>query len=182
MNNPEYIVTDEFGTLVTAVKATLGLPVLNYQFGYRRELDETLMQWAQNPEFSALKFPLVFLEQPFTIRRGVNGMYGLLDNASIFILNETAKDKKAAQRMEDNFKPILNPIYRELLNQINNSGVFTSASGRPGDTNIQHEVTDIYYWEGIAQQFLTDAVDAKVISRLQLNIYDNENCVTFKSF
>nr|MBA3971805.1 hypothetical protein [Bacteroidota bacterium] len=74
MNDPEYILVDEMDTLVASVKAELSLPVLNYQYGYLRELQETLIEYSKTIQYSALKYPLVWLVQPFTVDR-TNGDY-----------------------------------------------------------------------------------------------------------
>lgn len=61
MNKPEYILVDEVGSVVTAVKAALSLTVLNYQYGYVTELKETLATFDKSEAFADKKFPLIYL-------------------------------------------------------------------------------------------------------------------------
>ena len=136
MNQPEYIVVDEIGTVVEAVKTSLGLDVLNYQYGYVEELNETLQQWSKNPDYAPLKFPLVWAMQPFTIVRGEGGIYGSVEGLRIFIINSSGKELKAKDRMENNFKTVIYPIYREFMSQLNLSPAFGDAPQR------KHRIND----------------------------------------
>lgn len=180
MNNPEYILVDEFGTkdangdltsgVLFNVQQALSLSVLNYQYGYVEELDETLIQYNSTPDFASKRFPLVWLMQPFQINRGEKGLYGSAEGLKIFIINSTDKTWKASERMANNFKPVIYPIYRELMNQINRHVAFESAYQR------RHRVTDRYYWGEAQQSVLNDPVDLVEISNIELKIKDNQNC------
>jgi hypothetical protein len=176
LNNPEYIVVDELGAVVEAVKTALDLGALNYQYGYVEELNQTLTQWAKDPEYSLLRFPLVWVMQPFTIVRGKPGIYGSVEGLRIFIIQSSQKTLRAAERMEGNFKEVIYPIYRELLNQLNESVAFVDAPQR------KHRFTDRYYWGEAQQSVLSDVVDCSEISNLELDIHNNQNCPPFKSF
>lgn len=191
MNNPEYIVVDEFGLknnddLLTGgilynVKQKLVLPVLNYQYGTIEELNQTLQSWSETATFNAYKFPLVFILQPFKITRGFENYFGRLTGLRLFIINKTEADYKAKDRMTNNFKPVIYPIYREMLRQIDLSVPFTGTKGQ-GVQNIPHSVIDMYYWNEMSQRFLNDIVDTMVVDEMQLNINHNPNCSNFKSF
>ena len=167
MNNPEYILVDEIETVVSAVKTALSLPVLNYQYGYITELNETLNEYSKTAEYKALKFPLVWLSQPFTIRRDSFGYYGKV-KIDLFIFNKTDVNLKAEDRMTNNFKPTINPIARELIIQISKSRAFNENA--PG--KIVHEETDRYYWDGI-NPTITDIVDWKILKGVELTIKNN---------
>lgn len=177
MNNPEYILTDEMETIVAAVKAKLGLSVLNYQYGYIEELNETLKQYEADPSKFDKKFPLVWLAEPFDTTRGEQGIYGTAD-PDIFIINKTEKTWKAKDRMDNNYKTVLYPIYRELLNQIVSSVVFNHLL----IATIKHKVTKGYYWGEGQKAVLNDAVDCLKIGSTRLRICDNPNCTTFQTF
>lgn len=177
MNDPEYILTDELETIVAAVKTALGLSVLDYQYGFIEELNETLKQMDANPTGSVSKFPLVYLAEPFTTDHGEVGIYGSVD-ADIFIINTTTKDWKAKERMTNNYKPILYPIRRELLNQIALSPVFENANVE----NIKHKTTKGYYWGEAQKSVLNDAVDCLKLSGVKLRIHDKQNCTPQNSF
>ena len=167
MNNPPYILVDELATIVTAVKTALALPVLNYQYGYFTELNETLNEYSKTATYKALKFPLVWLAQPFTLRMDSPGYYSKV-KVDIFIFNRTDKNLKAEDRMANNFKPTINPITRELLSQIAKSHVFNeTVVGK-----IIHEETDRYFWDEVSKVF-TDIVDWKILKGIELTIKNN---------
>lgn len=169
MNNPEYILTDEMAVIIEAVKTALAIPVLNYQYGYIQELDETLQQWEKDPAKFSLKFPLVWLAEPFIITRsGNSGLYGTT-KADLFLINNTDKVWKASERMEYNYKPILYPIYRELLNQIAISEVLSNT----GITDTPHTITKGYYWGENQKSVLMDAVDCLKVGSTELLIKNN---------
>lgn len=176
MDNPEYILTDEMGVVVEAVKTQAALPTLNYQYGYVEELNETLKQYEADPTKYNQKFPLVWLAEPYDLERGKAGIYGTY-TIDLFIINTTDKTWKATERMAQNYKPILLPIYREWLSQIVLSTVFAEQNVEV----IQHRVTKGYYW-GIQQQsVLNDAVDCLKISA-KLKVHNNQNCTPQNSF
>jgi len=168
LNKPEYILVDELATIVAAVKTALGLSVLNYQYGYVTELNETLNEFNETLEYRALKFPLVWVSQPFDIKRGNINYYGEV-SLDVFIFNRTDQALKAVDRMANNFKPVIYPIYRELIRQIVLSPVFMNSS----DTDMPHSITDRYYWDGI-NKAMTDIVDWRYIKFKELLI--NNKC------
>lgn len=178
MNNPEYILVDEMEIVVSAVKAVLNLPVLNYQYGYVIELNETLMQYNNDPNNRDKKFPLVWLAEPFDIPRGEAGFYGRTDELNIFIINGSDKNWKAKQRMENNFKSIIYPIYRELLNQL----ILSDAFQESDIEKIKHKTTNRYYWGEQQQSVLNDVVDCMKISQLKLTLKNKQNCTILKNF
>jgi len=173
MNNPEYILVDEVGSVVTAVKAALSLTALNYQYGYVTELKETLATFDKSEAFADKKFPLIYLVQPFTITRDNFRYFGKANNLEIFIINESRQDKKAPQRMTDNFKAVIYPIYRELLNQFGKSKAFQETNA----ADVIHKSTDLYYW-GETQQdkMINEVFDCMYINGLTLTIKNNKNC------
>lgn len=161
------------------VKTNLVLPVLNYQYGYIRELNETLIQYTSNDAFLPLKFPLVWLEQPFTVvRNEAPGYFGRIERLRFFICQQTDVNYKARQRMDLIFKPILYPIYWELLNGIDLSLAFLTQSRY----QIQHSFTDRYYWGEEQQDNLADKIDCMVCTFNNLIVAHKQICIPFKSF
>lgn len=180
MNKPEYIIVDEFGLIANEIEAVLlALPVppissLNYQYGYIRELNETLQQWSKTETDRVLKFPLLYLEQPFNVQRSTSAAtYGKLDVVRVFIINETQLNWKAKDRMDNNFKPIIYPIYRELLNQIDLSQAFSTQSA----DQIEHTFTDRYFWGNDQQNVLNDKIDCSIVTFRNLTVNNNPNCL-----
>jgi len=164
LNNPPYILVDELETVVTAVKTALNLSVLNYQYGYVTELNETLNEYNKEAEFRPLKFPLVWLAQPFPVKRDSFEYFGRA-TLDIFIFNRTDVNLKAVDRMTNNFKPTIYPVYRELIEQLSMHTAFMNED----DQAIRHETTDRYYWDGI-NQTMTDIVDWMYIKGIEITI------------
>lgn len=177
MNKPEYIVVDEMGAVVDAVRvnpdlALLGM-VLNYQYGYVKELNEILTQWAETSEHSPKKFPLIWLEQPFNIVRGESAAYyGRIELMRIFIMMQTDGNYKAADRMANIYKTTLYPIYRELLRQL----TLTTAFSTNVLEKIRHTVQDRYFWGEGQASVLDDKVDCMILTIRDLQIQNNFNC------
>ncbi len=177
MNSPEYILVDVFGTkdadgflnagILYEVKTALSLPVLNYQYGTIEELEQTLQQWAGTNTYAEKKYPLVWLRQPYTVVRTKDPQFfghvkGGLD---IFIIESSNKDLKAYERMSTKFKPTIYPIYRMLLEKLNQDPAISY------NLNRGHEFTDRY-----SNPILADIVDVSHISGLELMINNNPNC------
>lgn len=184
MNNPEYIVVDEFATVVAAVRQALLLgpdpdrfSVLNYQYGYITELNETLTQWSKTPQTAHDKYPLVWLEEPFTITRGRNpAIYGSINSVRVFIIQSSTKDLKAARRMTDKFKPVIYPIYRELLTQLDLSLPFSMTAAAKAVERFEHDFTNRYWWGDAQQAHLNDVVDCSIVTFRNLTVNNNLNC------
>lgn len=176
MNQPEYILTDVFKQVCAQVQAALGIPVLNAQYGYIDELNETLKQYSDTVQFRTQKYPLVWLREPFTMRHNVPGFFGVVDDATIFIINGTTKDLKAERRMNENFKPIILPIYRQLFTELNNHGAIGLEYKRP------HSTINRYYWGPKQQDEINDLIDCMEINNLLIKVNDNQNCLPPKSF
>ena len=178
MNKPEYIVVDEVGAVVDAVRTDpiLVLPggVLNYQYGYVRELNETLKQWAETTEHALKKFPLIWLEQPFNIVRGESAAYyGRIEVMRVFIMMQTDGNYKAADRMANIYKTTLYPLYREFLRRL----TLTTAFSTNVLEKIRHTVQDRYFWGEGQASVLDDKVDCMILTIRDLQIQNNLNCI-----
>lgn len=187
INNPEYILTDVFGEtnasgilvsgLLFDVKQALGLPVLNYQHGYIEELNQTLTQWEQSPQFVDLKFPLVWVAEPYEPNRRDGNFYGEED-VDVFIINSSQKEWKAKDRMQNNFKPVIYPIYRQLLEEIVFSPVFPYLASE----QIPHKPINRYFFGEAQQSVLNDVVDAMKVSFSGLKVSHQNNSPAFSNF
>lgn len=177
-----YILVDAFKDITNEMKFkqteyNLNSAVINYQYGYVQELVMVLQQMSKAPKSHNVTFPLVWVKQPFTIRRDAVGFYGKVVDLEIFICMSSEKTWLAQERMTKNFKPILYPLYNALLSEIHLSSAFSTSSP---DTII-HEVTDFYWWGEQQQAVLNDAVDCVRVSGLQLDINVLPDCLPFKS-
>lgn len=179
-----YIV-DEVGTIVGAVSAALltylktidpAITAVHYQYGHPKEIIETLMQKDKSTTLQFTKYPLVALFQDFPERH--TGQVGFDSEVSlhIVIVQSTTANYKADERYTRNFKPILYPIYSELLRQFNFSKRFSTY----GVSTISHTKIDRLYWgkEGLygnEGNIFNDRLDCIEIRDLRLKV-NLKNC------
>lgn len=177
MNQPEYILEDELELIVSKASDSLisrGVltRAINYQFGSWDEINTILAQYSKTQAFSALKFPLFWFVQPYTIKRVSGGYFGDT-SLRFFIITDSNKDWTPKQRMELNYKPVILPVYREVVNQILLS---TQIFDGLMDNHLPHDVTRRPYWGEEQQKQIDDVVDCMEISNLELKISNNPNC------
>lgn len=170
MNNPPYIVTEIFTSVVANIATILGKPLYSH-YGSIKELNETLIQLSKSPYKFNKKFPLVWLHEPFTIQSKPMA-YGKVKELRMFIMTDTRKEYKSPQRRSDVFDPVIDPIKDELIKQMKNRKEF---SGYP--VNFSYSVTDYYYWGEEAQNVLNDIVDTSEVRFHDLTIKNNKNCI-----
>ena len=175
MNTPPYLIVEEFAEVVSQVKAALNLANLNYLYGYLSEVKERLAQDSLTAEFRAKKYPLVWLVEPFTVSGGGPNNAGST-SLQFFIINDSTTGWTRQQRTDNNYKPIIIPIYHELLKQIQvKSDVFEIV-------NIaKHSYTDRPFWGKDQQNAINDVFDCREITGLEINIANKRNC-EFKTF
>jgi len=170
---------DEFADIVSKVSAKLtaqlkikdpNITGVHYEFGHPLEIIETLTQKSET-DWRYTKYPVVCLFLDIKERRGVEvGMYGEA-RLNLAIITGTDKTFKAAKRLTETMKPILMPIYMELMNEIALRGdLFRIQSVE----SIPHEMTKRYYWGrdglfGKEGNIFGDYVDAIEINNLELN-------------
>lgn len=173
-------IEDDLADLVAKVSISI-LPELQeareaitgvyFQFGTLIELQETIVQQTQlNGGVNV--FPLVFMFVDVTEPRGFIGDYADL-RLRLAILNFTDRTFKAKDRLENNYKPIIMPIYNELMRQITLSKFFIDANNVQ---KIKHKTTRRYYWgreseNGNTANKTAFPVDGLEISDLELKYY-----------
>lgn len=175
---------DEIGGAVTNADAVL-FPMLSkhlhYEFGHPLEIVQTLQEMTTSPTKQALKYPLVALFTDILVNNDnvPDGWYG--DAAiTIIIATMTTNTDKAAQRLEKNFKPILQPIKMELLKQISLIKQFSTGAGELKYKEIEH-----YYWgkEGLYGRegnIFNDYIDAIELRDVKIRIKP-KICQTIKN-
>lgn len=183
MNNPEYIIVDVLQEVVNTVADANHLNrYINYQYGFVEELNETLTQFNLDPAKADKLFPLVWVQTPYSLRRGEGVFYGKTENLNIFVINACDINWKASERMANNYKPILYPIYRELMKQISyHPALASSGNGTADVDNITHRKIDYFYWGENQNNYLAYPVDVLQIGSIILKISNNPNCLPFKS-
>lgn len=112
------------------------------------------------------KYPLILLFHPYKVYRNKAHIFGTAD-FTISILNETEAHYTSDERSAINYKPILYPLYYQLLQQIKESTYF-----KPYNlSEIQHTLTEQHYVE---VNPLNDILDALTIEfkGLEINVID----------
>lgn len=147
---------------------------VHYDHGHPLEIVETLTQKDKSNTYRWKKYPLVALLQDFPEQNTGEPSEGPRPVFHIIIVNHTRPTYKAIERYDKNFKPILYPIYEELLRQINRERIFFTY----GMTTIPHVKFDRLYWgrEGLwgkEGNIFNDWVDAIEIRDLKLKTHLN---------
>lgn len=118
-------------------------------------------------EFRYKKYPLIILFQDFKMEEGqVKGEVIL----NIAIVNNTKINYDTQQRRDNNFTPILNPLYDKFVDKLNYSRRFNVES--------DPDVTRRYYWGSHLNpsvQKTGDPLDAIEIENLRLSYFKNNN-------
>lgn len=154
----------------TAALQSSTITGINFQKGHKAELIETLLQMDRSPEYQAKKYPLVYLVQDFTEQRGRQAGVYAETFLQVLICHRTQPDRKVDDRYSQVFKPVLYPIYYELLQQLAQHKLVVT-----GDADaLRHDKTDRVYWgrqraggPNDANQ-LTDFVDAIELNNLNI--------------
>lgn len=142
---------------------------LNYQFGHLREIIETLKQQDKSPTEMYKKYPLVALFLDFPERFGNSGGYPGEVVLQMAICYPTRPNIKTSERYENSIKPILLPIYYELMKQIDASGAFvTHSSDYMQHTRTEHPFGSKNDITDMSGNILADYVDAVLITGLTL--------------
>lgn len=180
-SKPIYIV-DIIGDLVTKVQTLLLAKLqtfdpqivgINYLYDAPKGMIDTLVQ--MTPTEGAKKYPLVGLFLPVKEKHGTQIGIDDIPNLRIIIGRYSDPVQKTPERYANNFKPVLYPIYNELIHQFDVDRRFLTQ----GAQMIQHDKTDWPYWGGdsppeSANPF-NDWLDIIEISNLQIKL-NLKNC------
>ena len=174
---PVYI-ADIIGDIVAKVNDVLigqlqeydpNIVAINYQFGEYKEVFGTLVQQGKEAG-GAKKYPLIWLWMPITLDAGGTVGVAEVSPLRIIIARWGNNTDKTAERYCNNFKPVLYPIYLELLNQLYlDPRIISEVSSQ-----IPHRHIDWPYWGGEsppedANPF-SDYVDAIELKDLKINL------------
>lgn len=133
---------------------------INYMYGPPKEMINTLTDWTKLNGKDKDKYPVVMLFQSFVETYTL----GVVDaaNVRIIIARRNSDPKlKAPQRYENNFKPVLYPVYEELMRQLaieSNNFAF-----------VDHIKTDWPFWGGDDQQAANPFGDKVDIIEIKIN-------------
>jgi hypothetical protein len=103
-------VLDTIKSNETAAIGNTSIQTINYQYGHKAELVETLAQMDKQDPYAFQKYPLVFLVQDFRESvGGTPGIYGTA-NLNLIFMHQSRLDYKTTDRYTNVFKPVLYPI------------------------------------------------------------------------
>lgn len=151
---------------------------VHFDHGHPIEIIETLKQKdSSGTNLVFDKYPLVALFHDFPeVYNQEPGFQGQV-TLHLIIARLTEPTYKADQRYDQNFKPVLYPIYAEFMKQIVHSKYFTGAQSV---NQLSHTKIDRLYWgrEGLYKNegnIFNDWIDCIEIRDLQLKLNLN-NC------
>lgn len=181
MEVPVYI-TDEFEAIVSLVDATLygtaGFDKhIQYMHGHYKEIVQRLQEKTDSISQRNAKYPLVVLFQDFRIERGGRlDLYGTT-KLNLIIANSTEPKYYTADRYTKNFKPVLYPIYWELMAQLRNHKQFEFKN----QDEIKHTVIERVFWGkeglyGADGNIFNDYLDCLELQNLEITIRKKQNC------
>lgn len=115
------------------------------------------------------KYPLIILFEDIRekLRRSLNG-WTTSFKCRLVICTLTSPTLRADQRLEQNFKPILLPIFEEFIRQISRSKLFN----QPTVEDMEITKWNRYYWgsQPVDKNILNDYIDAVEIESISLNL------------
>ena len=145
-----------------------------FMHGHPKEIVQVLQSYTQGPATKNQKYPLIALLRDIREKSGLNSDGPFTSfNARLVICTLTSPHLRADDREAQNFKPILLPIYEELISQISQSPIF----GMPSRESMQLIKWDRYFWgtQEADKHVLGDYIDAVEVEQMLLTIY-NKNC------
>lgn len=187
MSRPDkpIIFVDIFRDIVAQVSADLlndlqqldpEITGVHYLHGHPLEIIDTLRQrdradWDHPEKYQ--RYPLVALFQDFPERRYSEPGIAFSPRFHIIIANPTMPEYKSDQRYDFNFRPILYPIYNQLMYRISKHKMFMGYGGTDG---ISHTKIDRLFWgrEGLyanEANVFDDFLDCIEIIDLELSTY-----------
>jgi hypothetical protein len=98
-----------------AINLDTQIQTVNYQYGHKSELIETLYQMDKTDLTAYSKYPCIFLVMDF--KETVGGTPGIYANAvlNVIIMHHSTIDDKTTDRYVKVFKPVLYPLYLSFL-------------------------------------------------------------------
>lgn len=137
-----------------------------YHYGTIREIVDTLNQ-LNNAGMK--KYPLIALIEPF--QSSITGE-GLTANLRLLFATYTEKTLKAPERLEENYKKILFPVYEAFMSAFKR----VSGSSNVNHTLINHFEMGRESLNGYEGSILNDHVDVLEVKDLSVYFRENDIC------
>lgn len=145
--------------------------------GHPVEITNRLKDKDDDKVYKWKKYPLIVLLLDID-ENNVGGIVNL--TANVIIMNYSDENYNVEQRMENVFKPILDPLYELFFEELLNSGLFVWQ--RPGIKPDHRKINRPAWGQtsegGNTALIFEDPLDAIVITDLRISVYVGENlCV-----
>ena len=148
-----------------------------YMYGHPKEIRQRLQERDSGPTLKYQKYPLIALIQDFPEDMTDPELYAEV-KITVVIVGYTKKDYYSEDRYTNVLKPVLYPIYNDLLEAIFNDSNFWFD---PSLTKPKHTKTDRLFYGtesvdgNVANQY-ADHLDAIEVSNLELRIRNPNTC------
>lgn len=177
-------ITDQIKTLVERVSNKLlttlqefdsNIKAISYHHGRKYDIVQLLKQKDETPDFEVKEttYPMVWLYEPIIEEESpVTGCWARV-TLNLAVFNTTDKDYTPEERYDNNFKPILDPIANELIEQIDKSGWYHLYDA----SQLKHKMKRCMMWgTSDNKNELNYYVDAVEFNNLVLDVYFKDEC------
>jgi hypothetical protein len=143
-----------------------------FMFGTPLEIAGRLLEKDEDMNWKYKKYPLIALRLPVVERvKGTTSTFKL----NIAIINESEVHWTADERMSQNVRPILYPLYNQFLVALFESGIFQNATPpRPEHTRVDRLYWGTQYAQGNEKNIFQDPIDA--VELIDLLVVQNLTC------
>ena len=144
---------------------------LFYQYGDPKEIITNLKAMTIDPAQTSQKYPMLALFTDIEEKRGEQSSIEARVELNMILATLTQPTLIAPERIEQNFKITLYPLYYQLLKSISSSGYFMESAWQ----RLSHQKIDRLYWGRYGLRadngnVFGDYIDAIEITNLKLSI------------
>ena len=142
---------------------------VHFDYGYAQEIIQAIQNRSLSRSKRFSNYPLVGLIQPF--RESESQVIGFDKevNLDLFIVTGSKADIRTKERYKSKLKPVLYPIYKELVRQV---GMDARIVGGGYSGTVRYVKEDHPYYPTANQNTLNDFLDAIIIRELRFNLYE----------
>lgn len=146
-----------------------------FDFGTTIEVVNRLKIKSESPDHSDKRYPLIWCLIDGSVKESVGDIRSnnrVAKDVTIIICNQTDRDFTATERYENNFIPVLRPIYDAFMYHMKISKLVRSSNG------YQHEYYENLFWGneglyGATGNIFDDMLDAIIIKGLDLMLIES---------
>ena len=162
---------DILKSVTLKAEGAMGFPSVNYMYGPIYEIIDKLSIMGESVESSGKKYPMVAIVTDVTERKGERSdIISSVSLPSVIFACVTDPKLMVEDRYENSFKPILQPLYEEWINQLSKAPELETAD----KLLLKHTKTDRLWWGKsqlwTARQVAVDNIDAIEVNNLEFLI------------